>query len=360
MARRFTVVVSALVPLVLALAVVEGAAQGRAGRGPRPPRMGKPPAAAAKSRVTERQKARVRERVALAARIVDRHQAEAREKGLSGEWRQARFESLLPLSLESLRRVDDAPNLDALAAAVAAEAAEPHAIGLPSEDLVYTPITPCRYINTRVAAGKLIGYRGYDLAANGAAYGGSAACAPTTLFGVGDDSIGALALNVTVAEPDAPAGWIAVKPTTASPTTSWVNWAQLGAIVANQGVATMDLTASAEEFWLQASQPTHVIVDIFGAFLPPEATALQSYTEWYSYQCPNGTSCWVDVDCDLGYRLTGGGGGVYDMPAGVTLTWNGPYEAVPDNQTWTVEGINASGVAQTLYALAVCTRTPGR
>jgi len=110
-----------------------------------------------KKGITEAQKANVRERVAVAMRILDRHEAEAKAQGLREGWRQAQLEALLPLSLDSLRSVESAPDLESLSAAVAAETIEPMSLGSTGEDLVYTPITPCRYIDTRNAGARSTG-----------------------------------------------------------------------------------------------------------------------------------------------------------------------------------------------------------
>ena len=306
--------------------------------------------------ITEEQKANVRERVTLARQIIDKHQAEADAQGLSADWRRPLLESLLPLSLDSLHEVETAESLEALAAAVASEAAEPD-LGAVGEDLVYTPITPCRYIDTRNIGGRITGYRGYDLASNGAAYGGSAACAPTALFGVGDDAFGALAMNVTIVSPASAPGWLAIKPTTTAATSSWLNWYQAGGsvAVANQGIVTPDRSEAGSEFWVYTSAAAHVLVDIFGAFLAPEATTLAVMNATSAVSCANNSDCAVDAPCPVVWTLTGGGYLVDAYVSGFHVVGSRGLAGV-----WRCEARNESGATRTLGCYAICARVPGR
>ena len=82
-----------------------------------------------------------------------------------------------------------------------------------------------------------------------------------------------------------------------------------GVQAANLGVVTTDLNAgSASEFVLQTSAPVHVIVDLFGAFTRPEATALDivDVTTQYTVNAPGDTFT-VLATCPAGYAVTGGG-----------------------------------------------------
>ena len=315
-----------------------------------------------KKGISEAQKSNVRERVALAKRIVDRHEAEAKALGLSAEWRRTQLDALLPLSLDSLRTVEGAESLEALTAAVVAEAVEPQSLGSATEDLVYKPVTPCRYIDTRNAGGKISGYRGYDLAVAGSTYGGDPACAPQTIFGVDDDAIGAVVMNVTVIEPSSAPGWLAVRPAQSPDPSALVAWATTNVRAANQGILTTDHQAGvAQEFWIQSSLPAHVIVDISGAFLAPGATALDTTIVQGAVPCVNGAVCMATAACPGGYRLTGGGAGAGAWVNGFDIYYNAPaIGAVPNTQDWLCQARNQSGSDQTFYCTAICSRTPGR
>ena len=113
-----------------------------------------------RARVTQAQVDNAAARIAAANAIVSRFESDAKASGRGAGWRQATFETLLPLSLEALRRVEqEAFSIDALSSAVHRAAEDPSLIGDPTRDLTYTPIVPCRYIDTRNVAGRLNGVR---------------------------------------------------------------------------------------------------------------------------------------------------------------------------------------------------------
>ena len=370
MARKSLVLNAALpiaiIALVVALFTAGVSAQRLAKAGDPPP--GQARAAGAQKRgLSEAQKANVRDRVAVATRILDKHQAEAEALGMPADWRRPFYEQLLPLPVDGLLAVEGAESLQALSVAAAAEAVEPQSIGSSSEDLVYTPITPCRFIDTRyVAAGRIDGYRGFNLSNDGASYGGSAACDPLTLFGVtDDDAIGAVAMNVTIVNTATAPGWLAVKPTQAAPVSSWLNWYQAGPTVqtANMGIATPDGTGIATDFWIQTYDAAHVIVNLAGAFMAPEATAVQTTFVQTAYPCPSSQFCSTTATCPAGYALTGGGLGLGVFVAGFDIVWNGPGRTdVPgfNPQMWVCQAANGSPSGQTMYCTATCARIPGR
>ena len=310
--------------------------------------------------ITAVQQARVRDRVALAIRIIQKHQAEADAQGLSGDWRRAQLEALLPLSLAALQEVERAPDLESLAQAIALEVADPQSIGNAGEDLVYTPTIPCRYIDTRAVGGRISGYRGYDLANNGSAYGGNAACAPATLFGVTNQNYGALVLNVTAVAPTAP-GWLAIKPYTAAPTSSLVNWYQAGPEVqaANQAIVTTMRNSAEFEFYIQASAPVHVVADLFGAFLTPEATRLDCVTNQQTGTAVPGSALFISSSCPTGYSPTGGGWWT-DATSDVLAQMQ--FESYPSvtGLGWTVTPHNRSSRSVEVTVHARCCRIPGR
>lgn len=317
--------------------------------------------------VTPKRLARLQEKIALVTGILDARQAEAEANGLASGWRQAYLEMLLPLSLDDLQQLGSAGSLSQLST-LAAETkvaatkggATITAIGSSTEDLVYVPIAPCRYVDTRNVVGPINGTRGYDLFNNGSTYGGNAACNPTALFGVGENSFGALAMNFTIVVPTAPAGFGAIKPSAAAPATSAINWYEAGAILANQGIYTMDQTGSANEFVVETSSSVHVIIDIFGAFVAPEATALDtvvvstalSFTSTFDFDSPA---------CPTGYSYQGSG---HNWTSGSTDVWfwqvsPNVTSGVPDRTTCR-GNVNRAGASSTITCYAVCARVPGR
>lgn len=234
--------------------------------------------------LTSAQMDEISRRIATVNAILSRVESDAKARGLADGWRQATMESLLTLNGDALEQVAArASSLDVLAAAASDAVEDPDLIGDPDADLTYTPISPCRFVDTRnYAAGKISGTRGFDIVLNGASYGGSAGCDPTALFGVGENGFGALAMNITVVDTSTAGspGFAAAKPTAAAPTTSILNWftSSVATQVANAAIVTTDQTLLTDEFVIQTSGAVHVIVDIFGAFIRPEATPLEVFT----------------------------------------------------------------------------------
>ena len=346
--------------IALGCALLVGAADVAAQR---PVHSGPPNAQRVSPKITAEQRLRVDARIAAASAIVNRLQAEALALGRAPSWREVTYQSLLALPLHRLRRVDEqATSVDALAAALAEPVTDPPSLGSDIDDLVYKPIVPCRYIDTRNVAGKITGgvARGYDIGNNGSVYGGQAACAPNTMFGPAQDDIAALAMNVGITEPNGAPGFLAVKPTLAAPTTSFMNWYEAGSHVqlANAGLVTLDQdVANPNEFYIQTSETTHVTVDLFGAFIANLATPLQVIFQWGpSVNIANGQ--WgeaISAACPAAYTVTGGGcegAALLDVAySSIRLATGNQWHCYADNFT---------GGPTTLRALAICARVPGR
>ncbi|MGH9200645.1 MAG: hypothetical protein ACRD2A_05360, partial [Vicinamibacterales bacterium] len=317
--------------------------------------------------ISQRQLDRLEARIATANAIATRFEREARALGLTSDWRRATLETLLPLSFEDLRRVEqEAFNLDALANATRAVTMEPanaprttvtddpSALGDLNRDLVYTPIAPCRFIDTRNAGGKIVDIRGFDVDLTGASYGGAGACNPISLLGVPfSDYIGALAINVTVFDTSTASapGFVAVKPSAAAPTTSLLNWYEQGPTVqvANLGIVSLLQSFVQEvpnEFLVQTSGAVHIIVDIFGAFIMPQATALQTQHLFESVVVPHLAAGEIESpSCPANFTLTGGG--CYTDQFGNVLSLS--YPGGGDNR-WACRSHNTSGVDSILFA----------
>ena len=309
-------------------------------------------------KLTPAQLENVEARIALATGILNRLEGDAQSRRLQSGWRRGTLQTLLPLSLAALQQVEQrAHNLDALATATREAAEDPNLLGDPSADLVYTPITPCRFIDTRFyAAGPINGLRSFDVDLTGASYGGDAPCDLVASTGVANaDVIAAIAMNVTIVGPAVAPGFLAIKPTAAAPVTSLLNWYEAGASVqvANQGVVRT-FQGGGNEFVVQTSALTDVIVDFFGAFAEPEATALQTVEVSDSVACNAGLNCTnSSPTCPAGYALTGGG--CQSGHFGVHLD-----SSQRSGTTWFCASDNTTGTNSTLLAEAVCARVPGR
>ena len=156
-------------------------------------------------------------------------------------------------------------------------AIEAHAVT--TTGLVYTPITPCRIVDTRVTGGPFAAKETRTYQTNGAASQGGGAC---TVYSGTIPS--ALSLNITV---DATSlgmagqvGFLILTPAPPAAGGSWMNFPGQS-VIANAGVATINQTDGS--FAIKTQNPANVIVDVFGYFAsgaagPTGATGTQGLT----------------------------------------------------------------------------------
>ncbi|MEP6939484.1 MAG: hypothetical protein ABI846_06940 [Rudaea sp.] len=197
-------------------------------------------------------------------------------------------------------------------------------LGSATIDLTYIPFTtPCRIVDTRVTGGVIV-------AATPRTFGysntnGSGASCNVTPQIPGGGIPAAEAVNVTVDETSLtgfPAGaYVAIYPQGGTLGTSFLNFGPSD-IIANAGI--ISLNQANGQFTVKVSQPANLIVDAFGVFIPPQATALEctlttsaasippttAGTFVFAPACPTGTHavsvyCW-DQD-QAGLYMTGSG-----------------------------------------------------
>jgi len=224
-------------------------------------------------------------------------------------------------------------------------------LGELNRDLVYTPVAPCRILDTRnVAAGAIAANSTRNFVAFGvssfASQGGSA-----TNCGVNPLAATAVAVNLTAVTP-ATAGFATAYPFGSTrPVAASINYAA-GAIVNNALIVQTPNPIAAFDFTVYTFAQSHYVADIVGYFAPPVATALQC----------------VQTDKAI----------VEDVVAGGTANANAPLCADGYTQTatncetssWlmpivfsnagTCSARNNDAVPQDLRASRTCCRVPGR
>lgn len=228
------------------------------------------------------------------------------------------------------------------------------ALGDLDRDLTYTPIQPCRILDTRnTVAGPIAADATRSFVAVAGTYasqGGDAGDCGTT--GVVPSAV---ALNVTAVTPDR-AGYATVFPFgAAQPLASSVNYAA-GAIVNNAIISRVPNPLLASDFSIYSYGQAHYVVDIVGYFAAPQRARLDCQRLEVSQTVNNGQSRSQTQQCPSGYSVTGGGAYPF-FPDGVTLNGTGPNFAV---EAWSSSVTNNSGAAQTVVYYAVCCRMPGR
>ncbi len=143
--------------------------------------------------------------------------------------------------------------------------ATPKALGDASADLVYTPVTPCRIADTRVAGGALTAnvQRTFDgVSANFSTQGGTASSCGIP------SGVAALALNLYAVNPTN-LGFIKVWPANAAePAVSTVNY-QVGiAAIATGAIVPVD-GANSNRFLAKSPAVVDMIADVVGYFKAP-------------------------------------------------------------------------------------------
>lgn len=253
-------------------------------------------------------------------------------------------------------RLDDEQIITSLASVGAGTGADKprivaRTLGALTNDLVYTPLQPCRIIDTRltaagqIAAGTTRSFVAIN-ASNFTGQGGSA-----TNCGTLGLSATAVAINLTAVTPAAN-GFTTVYPFgTAQPLSSNVNY-YTGITAANGVIATIPNPLSSFDFTIFSSAQSHYVVDILGYFAPPVATALQC-VETDNTNLPiaanGGTGNAVAPVCAAGYTQT--------STNCETTSWLMPIVFF---QSGTCSARNGDTTSQTLRASRTCCRVPGR
>lgn len=223
-------------------------------------------------------------------------------------------------------------------------------LGSLSNDLVYTPITPCRIIDTRsqsagpIASNSIRSFVAVNVS-NFTSQGGS-----STNCGTLGLSATAVAVNLTAVTPAGPGFATAYPFGTTLPLSSSINYTA-GAVVNNALTIQIPNPLASFDFTVYTSAQSHYVADIVGYFAPPVATALQ---------CVDTANTIVSI--------AGGGNGNAVAPAcaaGYTQTatnceasdWLVPFVFFHNG---TCSARNNSGSPQDIKASRTCCRVPGR
>jgi hypothetical protein len=319
---------------------------------------------AARSQYQEKLQQVFKDKAGYAAAIVRRWEASAKE---SGKWDE-NFESdlsaaLVKLMPDNLIEAGEATSYESMMHVLATgrpnASGVPNALGSGSVDLVYTPVRPCRIVDTRFAtAGAIIGTttRGFDAdGASFAAQGGS-----NISCGIPSSVAAAVAMTITVTQPVATGYVNAWSITTGQPASSVVNYAA-GQTIANSTIIPI-APGGGNDFNVYSLVDTHVVIDVLGYFAAPEATALDCTNESSAFtSIPVNTWTAVDAVCPTGRTATGGGHFTNEGTLGYPNVWtlSLPGSAFGFNG-WRIYVDNQSSAARNVQAWATCCRVPGR
>jgi hypothetical protein len=302
------------------------------------------------------------DKAGYAAAIVARWEESAREAGRwDKNYSAALLESLTMLDPENLLAAGEASSYKAMMTVLATGRAEPttrglapNSLGQNFQDLVYTPVTPCRIVDTRNAvAGALAGgaVRLFDVDSSSfTAQGGSSAGCGIPL-GVAQ----AVTMTIVAVQPAGP-GFLTAFGLTAQPLASVLNYAG-NDVIADTAIIPV-VPGGGDDFALFSHATTHVVVDVLGYFAASTATRLDCTTVQSDVVAvPLNELTVVDALCGPGRAATGGG---YDV-AEATIAFPGLFVTTsPLANGWRAVVENQTSGPRSIVTLARCCRVPGR
>lgn len=256
-------------------------------------------------------------------------------------------------------KVSDDQVIDSLARASLLSAASTSqlvaaALGAATSDLVYTPITPCRILDTRIAGGPIAGSFSRDFntvvgsGGNFSSQGGSATDCGAVAAGQS-----AVVINVTAITPTS-SGYATVYPFGAArPLASSVNYAA-GAIVNNTVVAKLPNPLTTKDVTIFTLATSDYVADIVGYYAPPRVTALDC-TFLYAAPvtvAPGSYTSLAAMYCPATYTAVGSG---FSAVENVVLA-----DSYLDSNYGQVYVRSLSANAQSVTAKLTCCRVPGR
>jgi hypothetical protein len=229
-------------------------------------------------------------------------------------------------------------------------------IGSLSSDLVFTPVTPCRIMDTRnpgpksgiLAAGSTRGFFGWGT--NFSAQGGVATNCGSLL----SSNNAAILVNFTVVTPDT-GGFITAFPADVSdankPLAATVNF-NAGSVVGNNATIKLNQNGLDDDFKIFTTSNVHVVADIVGYYSRPVATELEcveTANTDFLISASGGTGNAVAPVCPTGYKQT--------ATNCESTSFNMPIVYF---QSGICSAKNNDSTSQTLRASRTCCRIPGR
>jgi hypothetical protein len=280
-------------------------------------------------------------------------------------WTGAMSPTFAKAKIDTLQRAANATTFDAMNDLLLADGNAPalvqanvrktqitaRSLGDVATDLVFVPVAPCRILDTRVVGGQIAGgtTRGFDVTAvtDYTFQGGHASnCGGAGAAG----SFAAAVINFTVVFPSS-AGYITAFPFGGVQPLSTSMDFDGGGLRSTTSIVKLDQGASANEMTVYSHATTHLVADIVGYFINPQATALQCVETANTdlVIAAGGTGNSVAPACAAGYTQT--------ATNCESSTWQMPFVYF---QSGTCSAQNNSGGNATLRASRTCCRVPGR
>ena len=282
----------------------------------------------------------------------------------SGEWASRMGPTLANADIANLERAASAGDLQSMNLALLGNArtlANPMPggiaakIGTAGSDLVYTPLTPCRIVDTRLAGG--------PIPTNGSR--SFAAFTATSFASQGGDgtncnlpaNVSALSVKITASRPVGD-GYFTVYPSNeAKPLASSLNYLA-NVDLSNESHFRLCRPACTSQFTVYSLLQSDVVIDVNGYFAEPVATPLDCTV---AQQTGNldllGGLQARTVSCPAGYTATGGGCG---GPLGIGISNSHPISTGGQPSGWSCDMVGSLLSIVSYQVSATCCRIPGR
>ena len=254
-------------------------------------------------------------------------------------------------------RLGDAKVVDTLAKSSSGEIG-PYALGELTQDLVFTPLEPCRIVDTRsmasgaIAAGTNRGFYAWGFASF-TSQGGSA-----TNCGLSSQSPEAIVVNVTAVAP-AQTGYATLYPASGTAPLAASMIYEAGKTLSNGAVVKLG-TSGSVDFRIFSERAVHYVVDIVGYYDAPYATALQCTNTYVTQTVAANATFDVPIPaCPTGYTETGAG---CRTPGFNDVSWaiNGLFPQGPTQMDAYCAGTNLRSTTVEVRGGSQCCRVPGR
>ena len=301
-------------------------------------------------------------RAELAGMIDTRWSQEASaRRGVSPQaWRDGMASTYAKADIANLEHAASAADFPSMNRALlggghAPAAAATKALGSPGSDLVFTPLTPCRIVDTRNAGGRIAagGTRSYEAftTTNFTAQGGA-----NGNCGI-PENVSAITVKIAASRP-AINGYLTVFPSNEpQPLASSLNYLA-GVDSSNEAHLKLCRPGCATEFSVFTLWETDVIIDVTGYFIEPEATALDCVVASQSGNLDLlGGLQSRSVSCAAGYTATGGGCG---GPLGIGVSNSQPVVTAGRPTGWSCDLVGSLLSVVSYQVNATCCRIPGR
>lgn len=287
--------------------------------------------------------------------VAERYQTDAEQ------WAANMAQSFANATLDQLAQAATAATFDAMSSALLGSSLAADTAGKLGDaaiDLVFIPVTPCRILDTRAAGGVIPANstRDFDVTgiANYSSQGGAATDCGTGAAG----NFAAAVINFTVVFPTG-GGYITAYPYLGTqPLAATVNY-NAGDIRGNLAVVKLDQSAALPELTIYTFAETHVVGDIVGYFINPQATDPECVNTTIStFNIAAGAqNFYNNPACPVGYKATTpycwtATAGVYSQGGG----FNANNAAAATFCSWQ----NTTVASQQVFGGNVCCRVPGR